>query len=175
MFTWVLLFTNFVPISLLVTLDFAKLFQGKFIEWDKRMIDTDHEIFTKVQSSNLNEEIGQVEYVFSDKTGTLTKNEMIFKKFTAGRRSYDFDTLIRDDPDLKELRTKSQQSFDRVRRALKLVALCHSVIKEPTQGSLNASSPDELALVVGVGQLGFSFVDRDSRNVIEIKALDSKG
>ena len=40
------------------------------------------------QSSNLNEELGQVEYVFSDKTGTLTCNVMQFKKFSAGNASY---------------------------------------------------------------------------------------
>ena len=45
-------------------------------------------IYASVQSSRLNEELGQVQHIFSDKTGTLTCNEMIFKKLTVNGLAY---------------------------------------------------------------------------------------
>ena len=63
---------NFVPISLVVSLECIKFFQGLFIEYDISMYDEENDIQAKVQSSNLNEELGMVNYIFSDKTGTLT-------------------------------------------------------------------------------------------------------
>jgi phospholipid-transporting ATPase len=86
--TWILIFTNFVPISLMVTLEVVKFLQASFITWDYRIYDESKDMPTKVQSSNLNEELGQVEYVFSDKTGTLTCNIMDFKKLCCGNVSY---------------------------------------------------------------------------------------
>ena len=62
MCTWILICANFVPISLLVTLEMVKVFQANFIESDEYLIDDEHKILTHVQSSNLNEELGQVNY-----------------------------------------------------------------------------------------------------------------
>ena len=62
--------------------------QAIFIGFDSKIFDEEKDMPTKVQSSNLNEELGKVEYIFSDKTGTLTKNIMEFKKMSIGNFAY---------------------------------------------------------------------------------------
>ena len=86
--TWVVINSNFVPISLLVTMETIKFFQALFMEWDIDMFDKETSIGCKVQSSTLNEELGQIKYIFSDKTGTLTKNYMKYKMMSIGDNIY---------------------------------------------------------------------------------------
>lgn len=62
------------------------------IQYDWKIYDMEKDMPTKAQSSNLNEELGTVHFVFSDKTGTLTQNVMEFKKFSAGSFSYGTST-----------------------------------------------------------------------------------
>ncbi len=57
---WVLIFTNFVPISLLVTIELVKFIQAQFINWDYKLFDAENNIPAMVQSSTLNEELGQI-------------------------------------------------------------------------------------------------------------------
>jgi phospholipid-transporting ATPase len=92
--TWTLIFTNLVPISLLVTLEMIKYIQGIFISWDTTIYERNTGTPAKVQTSTLNEELGQVKFIFSDKTGTLTKNYMEFKKMSIGNFTYGCDNRI---------------------------------------------------------------------------------
>uniref|UniRef100_A0A8B9WI65 P-type ATPase N-terminal domain-containing protein n=1 Tax=Bos mutus grunniens TaxID=30521 RepID=A0A8B9WI65_BOSMU len=77
---FIILYHNLIPISLLVTLEIVKYIQALFINWDEDMHFKGSNVYAMARTSNLNEELGQVEYLFSDKTGTLTCNVMTFKK-----------------------------------------------------------------------------------------------
>jgi len=83
--------SNLVPISLIFTVELVRFIQALFMQWDIDLIDKTTGIQAGVQSSNLNESLGQVDFIFSDKTGTLTKNYMEFKKVSIGDYSYGMD------------------------------------------------------------------------------------
>ena len=71
-----------------VSVEVIRLFLSKLIDWDKEMYDAKSDTHAKARTTTLNEELGQIQYVFSDKTGTLTQNIMTFNKATIGGRSY---------------------------------------------------------------------------------------
>lgn len=78
----VILFQNLVPISLYISLEIVRTVQVIFIHSDLFMYYDKLEIACVPKSWNISDDVGQIEYIFSDKTGTLTQNVMEFKKCT---------------------------------------------------------------------------------------------
>ncbi|CAM9420829.1 unnamed protein product, partial [Ectocarpus sp. 6 AP-2014] len=83
-----LLLGNFIPVSLYVSMGTVKFSQAFFMKQDLDMYHEDTDTPALVRTMALNEELGQVSHVFSDKTGTLTQNVMDFRKFSVGGVSY---------------------------------------------------------------------------------------
>jgi len=78
----VILFQNMVPISLYISLEIIKTCQAFFIYSDTEMYYEKIDYPCTPKSWNISDDLGQIEYIFSDKTGTLTQNVMEFKKAT---------------------------------------------------------------------------------------------
>uniref|UniRef100_A0A8C7DH07 Phospholipid-transporting ATPase n=2 Tax=Oncorhynchus kisutch TaxID=8019 RepID=A0A8C7DH07_ONCKI len=187
--TFIILYNNLIPISLLVTLEVVKFTQALFINWDVEMYYAETDTPAMARTSNLNEELGQVKYLFSDKTGTLTCNVMHFKKCTIAGITYghfpdlDVDRSIEDfsplpssslnstefdDPTLIQNIEKNHPTSAQICEFLTMMAVCHTVVPEREEDQLiyQASSPDEGALVKGAKGLGFVFTARTPGSVI---------
>lgn len=102
-FTFFLLNASCIPVSLYVSMKMARTAQKFFMEQDCRMYHEEPQVVEatggkeghfpmRVRSMDLNDELGRIGYVFSDKTGTLTLNYMQFRKLLVQGVSYGLGT-----------------------------------------------------------------------------------
>ncbi|XP_061572115.1 phospholipid-transporting ATPase IH isoform X3 [Cololabis saira] len=176
---FMVLFNYIIPVSMYVTVEMQKFLGSYFIMWDDEMFDEELKERAVVNTSDLNEELGQVEYIFTDKTGTLTENNMEFIECCVDGHVYVPHAICNGQvmpgaagmdmidtspgPEAKE----HEELFFRA------LCLCHTVqVKEEEtvdgikhgihQGKSTSfyisSSPDEVALVEGMKRLGFTYL-----------------
>ncbi|KAK2375943.1 putative phospholipid-transporting ATPase [Trifolium repens] len=86
--TVLMLYGFFIPISLYVSIEIVKVLQSIFINQDIHMYYAEADKPAYARTSNLNEELGQVDTILSDKTGTLTCNSMEFLKCSIAGVAY---------------------------------------------------------------------------------------
>ncbi|TFY56442.1 hypothetical protein EVJ58_g7642 [Rhodofomes roseus] len=192
--TFIILYNNLIPISLIVTMEVVKFQQAQLINSDLDMYYAKTDTPALCRTSSLVEELGQIEYVFSDKTGTLTCNEMEFRLCSIGGVAYadvvdesrraegedgkdgwksfaEMQALLSggENPfgDFGSADTTGQGQKEVLNEFLTLLAVCHTVIPEMRDGKLHyqASSPDEAALVSGAELLGYQFHTRKPKSV----------
>jgi len=169
-FRFMIIFSSIIPISLRINLDLAKTYYSYEIEHDKEIPGT------MVRTSTIPEELGRVEYLLSDKTGTLTKNEMILKRVHLGRVSYSFDTFNEIKEQLIQYYTLNKDEkvaykfkqlknmTSRIHDVVISLALCHNVspiISEDGKITYQASSPDEIAILKWCESVGITLIYRD--------------
>ncbi|CAH0687835.1 unnamed protein product [Spodoptera exigua] len=199
-FSYAIVMNTVVPISLYVSVEVIRFAQSFLINWDEKMYYEKTGTAAKARTTTLNEELGQIQYIFSDKTGTLTQNIMTFNKCSIAGVCYGdvVDETTGETIDLAEVRHSSEPldfSFnpeyepefkffdstllDAVKRGdknvhdfFRLLALCHTVMPDQKNGRLEyqAQSPDESALVSAARNFGFVFRER-SPNSITIEVM----
>uniref|UniRef100_A0A8C7YV56 Phospholipid-transporting ATPase n=1 Tax=Oryzias sinensis TaxID=183150 RepID=A0A8C7YV56_9TELE len=176
---FMVLFNYIIPVSMYVTVEMQKFLGSYFIAWDEEMFDEELGQGAQVNTSDLNEELGQVEYVFTDKTGTLTENNMEFIECCVDGNVYIPHAIcngqILSAASSIDMIDSSPGGYRRVILCLRLqeyedlffraLCLCHTVqVKEEEtvesikrgihQGKSTSfyisSSPDEVALVEGM-------------------------
>uniref|UniRef100_A0A671PRU5 Phospholipid-transporting ATPase n=1 Tax=Sinocyclocheilus anshuiensis TaxID=1608454 RepID=A0A671PRU5_9TELE len=167
---YIIILNTMVPISLYVSVEVIRLGQSKFINWDLQMYYADKDTPAKARTTTLNEQLGQIEYIFSDKTGTLTQNIMAFKKCTIRGRTYGERSHQPYHFLVSCIRSKKDPQ---VLEFFKLLSLCHTVMVEQKGDELvyQAASPDEGALVTAARNFGFVFLSR-TQDTITIMELD---
>ncbi|CCE83184.1 Piso0_003756 [Millerozyma farinosa CBS 7064] len=176
---FLILFSTIIPVSLRVNLDLAKSVYASQIQNDREIPNT------IVRTSTIPEDLGRIEYLLSDKTGTLTQNDMELKKLHLGMVSYAGDSLdivadyITNLISLMESAahqkgnsySKKRDLNGRVCDLVLTLAICHNVTptyedeEDKTKVSYQAASPDEIALVQFTESVGLKLHKRDRHSL----------
>ncbi|KAJ1412022.1 P-type ATPase [Sesbania bispinosa] len=155
-------------LSLYVSIEIVKVLQSIFINQDIHMYYEEADKPAHARTSNLNEELGQVDTILSDKTGTLTCNSMEFIKCSIAGVAYGRGVTEVERPWIGKWIMNgnwvNESHVDVIQNFFRLLAICHTAIPEVDEGTGNVSyeaeSPDEAAFVIAAREIGFEFYKR---------------
>ncbi|EPS71631.1 hypothetical protein M569_03128, partial [Genlisea aurea] len=192
----VIVFQIMIPISLYISMELVRLGQAYFMTRDRSMFDESSNTWFQCRALNINEDLGQIKYVFSDKTGTLTENKMEFRCASVGGVDYsngmmqsiedsktgysvtDDGVILRPkvsvkvDSELLEICKRGDKSI--VHDFFLGLSACNTIVPiivETSDPSLRlieyqGESPDEQALAYAAAAYGFMLVERTSGHIV---------
>ena len=196
-FTYLLLLNTMIPISLIITMEIVKMVQGWFMQNDIEGFSKIRKKFIRPNSVSLNEELGLVNYIFSDKTGTLTCNKMLFKYCVIGEICYEFYygneskksniflqnenilpfkkntsienlTIYENYNSQPEIKINLELEHDVNFEYWQALALCHDCSVQKNDEYFGMS-PDSLELVKAAKEAGFIFTMSENNSIRRIK------
>lgn len=107
--TMIILLQVLIPISLYVSIELVKLGQVFFLHNDLDLYDEETDLSIQCRALNITEDLGQIQYIFSDKTGTLTENKMVFRRCTIMGYEYSHQENAKRLETPKELDSDSEE------------------------------------------------------------------
>ncbi|KAI2649470.1 putative phospholipid-transporting ATPase IIA [Labeo rohita] len=176
-FRFLLLFSNIVPISLRVNLDMGKMVFSWMIKKDSKIPGT------VVRASTIPEQLGRISYLLTDKTGTLTQNEMVFRRLHLGTVAYGMDSMDEVQSHVFSAYTQASRApgatkvrktiSSRVHEAVKAIALVHNVtpvyesngVTDQAEAEMHYEDTCRVSLVQWTESVGLTLVGRDQSSM----------